>query len=934
MNKYIGRDRLDNFELYRLAGMQELIISNGYGSPIIGQIQDGTLGLALLTRDRVSLNTASMCRIFENTGLFPDISSEKGVFTGRDALTLLFQVMNIKINYTVRAKYYNANLNKYRHYSETEINVVIKDGVFVSGIIDKSSVGSKIYNGLYHRIYNKYGPHVCIEVIWQMQRLAINYLHLCGYTMHARDFRISHEQTEMIHKKELAILAESQLLNQSLEQGKIIAPTGKTIEEFYESNQIAVLNGTDAYNEYIHKGMDYENNHLYFCVYAGSKGSANNLAEVSAAYGQVLTKGERLRKKLSGRASHFYAMDSPDPRSRGFIINSYYRGLTPGDLISAAYQHRIGIIDKALSTADSGTKYREGISSLEGLVTNYFRGVQKGHKIRQLLYGGDGMDPRATCKTVSALIHIDTETLKKTSQNYEFEKLLQARDFMRKIFVQQNHKTNESIGSVGFIPVNIALILSDFENLQSSDNPKLLESKYKKVSEFIDNLHLMYFAKTTAKTPSYYLQMTSLFKAYLRYELRCELLAKYEISVIDAILKRIEETFVSNLEDPGACVGIRACQAISEPNTQQMLDSMHGRGGDNITNFKNIMSATAVNKLSNPSMEIYLTSSDKSDIDEFAVQIEMLVLDIFVDTYQIFYESISRIRHSKYRHETEMVKKFTKQIPPPNDLMNWCVRMEFNSNTLVSKSISIEEIYIEILKQFEYTYVVFETLNLMPVMRIYFRTEAIAHYGMNNTLEVNNFLTDLQKIVVRGIDGIITAIVKTKNTSVIENDKIVQKQVKYILTEGTNMPAVMFMKGVDLTRTRSNCINEMHEFFGITASRNLAVDDLRSAVEGAYYAHYTIFGDEMTSTDNFTALNRNGSTARHTSILSLIADSSFLRFLKAAAANGVTDEISSLNSAMIAGTNGKVGTTYTKITLNEGFMNEDLEEQMNDLENI
>ncbi len=968
MNAYLSPNNIVAYELQKMAGCQEVIISNGYGSPIIGQIQDGNLGLSLLTRDNVRLNLKNTCRLFDNIDLYPNFEEYTFPISGRDILTELFKICGVKINYSAKAIYYKPGLNTYRKYSKTEINVEIKDGVFLSGIIDKKAVGSKSYNGLYHRIYNKYGAQITMDMCWYMQQIAINYLYLCGYTMHLDDFNLGQAQIENIEKTELSIIAESIIHAENLHKGNIIPPPGKTTEEFYEQEQLKILVPSDSYNEYVHKGLDYENNHLYFAIHSGSKGSVNNLSEGSVACGQITVKNKRLYKKLGGRSSHFFPRDSTDPRARGFIANSYFKGLTPVDLVNSCYSARIGLIDKPLSTADSGSKYREAVSSLNSLILNHFRNVIKGNKLRQTLYGGDGMDTRATCKAVSGIIKLTNEQIQKITTSSkskdletktkdletksssktsvlenEYNTLIKARDFIRKVAINMEQRLMEPAGTYGFIPVNVQMILTDIKVAQEKVKiTTTTNNNYDIVVAFIKNIPRLYVNKNYKGTlPDYLNDSCKLFQSYLYYELRSEVVNKFETKYIEILIKLIENSFINNLEDPGACVGIRASQAISEPNTQRMLDSIHGKASNDILNFKNIMSAVAINKFKNAGMEIYLdesvvNTSSKEEVMLFAKKIEMLKFKYFINLYQIFYENFGQSIHPKYKHENAFVTERAKSITPPNDLTSWCVRLEFNIARMISQNITVEEIYLQIIKQFSYVYVVHETLNSQNVvMRIYLRQEAIYKYKLTESIEIKAFATDLLDLTVRGIYGIAAVDVISKEVHYV-NDKteLVSKSIYYIVTEGSNLAEILLLPEVDGTKTKSNVVKEMYELYGITAARNLVLDGLLESVKGAYYSHYTVFADEMCATTEFTGLNRNGSAARGTSICQLIADSSYMRFLKMAAKKGTVDLNNGPNSATIMGTTAKVGTNYNEIGINEEFIEKFIQEQESVLEDI
>ena len=934
MNGYFSKDKISAYDLARMGGVHEAIISNGYGAPMIGQVQDGTLGCALLTRDAMRLNMMSACRMFDNTGLFPTFEGRKFPISGRDVFTELFRICGVKINYSSKATYFKPNLNPYREYSPTEVNVEIKNGVFVSGIIDKKAVGSKAYNGLYHKIYNKYGAQITMDICWYMQQIAINFLFIAGFTMHLNDFNLGGEQYENILRTEKSIIAESQIHTENLHAGNIVPPPGKTTEEFYESEQRKILASSESYNEYIHKGLDYENNHLYFAIHSGSKGSTTNLAEGAIACGQISVRDKRLKKNLAGRSSHFFPRDSVDPRARGFITNSYFRGLSPVDLVNASYAHRIGLIDKALSTADSGTKYREAISSLDSLVTNFFRGVMKGQKLRQTLYGGDGMDPRGTFKTFCELARkTDSELNSLKTEPGELEALKSARNFLRKLYINFQERTEEPFGGFAYIPVNYPLILSDIVSSKSEGKP----ASYTIARDFIRNLPRLYFnAGYKGNLPDYANEACTLFQAYLTWELRSEVCKSLSQHQMDILLRLIENSFINNLEDAGACVGIRSAQAISEPNTQQMLDSIHGKAGNKIINFKNIMSATTAGKMKNASMEIYLRDPSKELTQAFAKKIEMLKFRYFVNTYQIFYESFANVVHPKYKHEIKIIRKRAELMQPPSDLTNWCIRFDFNISRLISQNVTIEDIYIQIIRSFEWTYIVHETLNSENLfIRVYLRQEAGSSYKLTESHELKVFAEDLLDLTIRGVNGIKGTEVKSREiTFVDETSALKTKSIYFVVTEGTNMSEILLYPEVDGRMTRSNAISEIQDFFGITCARNAAIDGLRGAVDGAYYSHYEVFADEMCSTHEFTALNRNGSASRGTSICQLIADSSFMRFLKLAVKKGKIDYNIGPNTSMIMGTTAKIGTNFAEVALNEEFVDSFANEQNEELENI
>jgi len=929
MNLFGSTDPETDFEMFKNAGSHELMISNGYGTPIVGQTQDGTLGLAMITRAHTRLSHKNACRMFNETGLFPQLNAK--IYTGHDILTVLFQHLQIYINFSRKSKYCNESFKKYRNYVESEERVVIKNGVFMSGIIDKECVGDRIYGGLNHVIYQKYGARVTMEIVWYMQRIAINYLNLVGYTIGIRDFLIDEREMEKIRMLDRAKMAKSELLTQNLHNGKVYAPSGKTVEEFYETEQLTILTGTETYNEFVHTGMDYEDNKLYFSIYSGTKGTGTNLTGSCVSYGQQTINGNRLDKKLSGRSTFFYHRDSPDPCSRGYIHNSLARGLNLSDMVCASFAERKGIIDKALGTARSGAKYRESISSLDSVILNNFRQVVKGKQLRQLLYCGDGMDPRATYRDVCELIYMKSDDIPATGA--EKETLLRDRDFMREILLNQSLRTDEKVGAMAHVPVNLKMIIEDVFNVDAHDL-KNFNSSAEQIEKFIADIPKLYFnSHYTGPIPEYIYDHCKWFQCYLRYALRSEVLKKLSQKQVQAVIKIIKKSFINNLENPGTCVGIRACQAISEPNTQQLLKSVHGVVGNLLATFENIMSATTPENDHNIGMSIYL--HEDVDIKKFAKNIEMVKFKEFVANYKIFFEYFGNITHPQYLHENKKIQEKLKFLnTPPTDLLAWCIRFEFQIDVIINKNISVEDIALELEKSFPYLYVVPETINAGNWMRVYIRNIATNAHDLSNSLFVQEFTEMLLEHIVRGVDGINSAHVCTKSSPQIENDEIVYNQIEYIRTSGSNLGVILLMPGVDTTRTRSSNVIEMQKYFGITTTKTIVIDDLRNSVPNAYYGHYTIYAEEMCSIGYVTALNRIGSAKRGTSRTQLIADSAPIKWCKDACAKGIMDNVIGPNSALIQGTNAKVGTNYNQVVLNTGFYEHLMQQQTSELQDL
>ena len=82
------------------------------------------------------------------------------------------------------------------------------------------------------------------------------------------------------------------------------------------------------------------------------------------------------------------------PAAKGFVLNSFYSGLTPTEFFFHTMGGREGLVDTAVKTAETGYMQRRLVKSLEDLVQQYDNTVRNSsNEVIQFVYGGDGLDP-------------------------------------------------------------------------------------------------------------------------------------------------------------------------------------------------------------------------------------------------------------------------------------------------------------------------------------------------------------------------------------------------------------------------------------------------------------------------------------------------------------------------------------------------------------
>lgn len=136
-----------------------------------------------------------------------------------------------------------------------------------------------------------------------------------------------------------------------------------------------------------------KNNRFLMIVNSGSKGSLINIAQMISCLGQQNVDGKRIPYGFDSRTLPHYSKFDDSPNARGYIENSYISGLTAPELFFHAMGGRIGLIDTAVKTSQTGYIQRRLIKGLEDLKVEYDMTVRNSvGKIIQFAYGDDGFD--------------------------------------------------------------------------------------------------------------------------------------------------------------------------------------------------------------------------------------------------------------------------------------------------------------------------------------------------------------------------------------------------------------------------------------------------------------------------------------------------------------------------------------------------------------
>ena len=145
----------------------------------------------------------------------------------------------------------------------------------------------------------------------------------------------------------------------------------KNISEEFENQILGILNTvTSKTGQLALTSMD-KNNRMLNMINSGSKGSDINMGQMIACVGQQNVDGKRIPYGFEDRTlPHFNKFDD-SPGARGFVESSYISGLSPEELFFHAMGGRVGLIDTAVKTSQTGYIQRRLVKSLEDLKIEY-----------------------------------------------------------------------------------------------------------------------------------------------------------------------------------------------------------------------------------------------------------------------------------------------------------------------------------------------------------------------------------------------------------------------------------------------------------------------------------------------------------------------------------------------------------------------------------
>lgn len=985
MNMHVPQSLQTVAELKELASVETQIITPATHKPIIALVQDNIIGSYLFTRydnyltKQEILDLLIWIKTFDGNIPKPDIPAETPI----DTLPKWFptykyvSLLNVDTNKT-RVDLWSGrtiftlilpdiNLNKkndsYKHeWQDTFMNnVVIESGVVKQGVFDKSILGTK-EQGLVHIIHNEYGADRAKQFLDDSQNLITNWMLMSGFSVGLGDLMAdegsANKMTDIISNKKKEVIK----VIEHVHQGILKNETGQPNSAEFETQILSQL--SNAMNEAGKIGTIYldSNNRMINLVNSGSKGSDINIGQMIACVGQQSVDGKRIPYGFTDRTlPHFHKYDD-GAAARGFVENSFVKGLTPTEFFFHAMGGREGLIDTAVKTSETGYIQRRLVKGMEDIRVEFDYSVRNanGH-IVQFLYGEDGIDPTSIEKQILPSVRMSFLELEDTYK-------LRADDNWKRYLDSKTYSTFSKYSSdylTDHFNTSFKTIIDDKRYLiEHVKKGKLLESdviyypinikrlvlnttrKFKKTNK--SNLDPIYIIEKIKELETKLTLTNNLFGENQMFMMlvRCYLSPKVLINELhmhrpafDFIVGNIIQQFFHSVSQPGDLVGVISAQSIGEPSTQMTLNTFHFAGVSSksqvtrgLSRFKELLSTTKNSK--NPYLTVYLKEHYAGDKDKaYAVinDITIIMIKDLIETTEIYFEPDANIENVNSIYT--MFPDIATDTDVDSHINPWVLQLKLDRKKLVDKNIKMMDIYYAITSTFNKTtddikcvftddnagQLIFkiQSINSSPDDHCDIEEDTIC---MLRSLEK----TILNDIVLNGVKGITNATMYKDDDNYVYNldSNTFEPSPQWIIeTEGANLMDIFKHPSIDHSITISSDIHEVYEILGVEAARSLLINEINEifSQSSSYvnHRHLALLADVITNKGGLMSIDRHGINKSDRGPLAKCSFEETPDIIARAAIFGELDNVKGVSSNIMLGQEVPIGTGSVDILFDE-----------------
>ena len=985
MNMHVPQSLQTVTELKELASVETQIITPATHKPIIALVQDNIIGSYLFTRydnyltKEEILDLLIWIKTFDGNLPEPDIPSGTSLqklpkwFPTYKYLSKLDTINNKTIVdlWSGRTIFTlilpNINLNKkndsYKHdwQDKSMNNVIIESGKVIDGVFDKSILGTK-EQGLVHIIHNEYGADRAKQFLDDSQNLITNWMLMSGFSVGLgdlmADIESANKMSDIISNKKKEVIK----VIEHVHKGILKNETGQPNSDEFETQILSQL--SNAMNEAGKIGTIYldSNNRMINLVNSGSKGSDINIGQMIACVGQQSVDGKRIPYGFTDRTlPHFHKYDD-GAMARGFVENSFVKGLTPTEFFFHAMGGREGLIDTAVKTSETGYIQRRLVKGMEDIRVEFDYSVRNanGH-IVQFLYGEDGIDPTSIEKQILPSVkmtfleleekyklqvddnwkrYLDAKTFSKYSKHSEDFLTNQYNTYFKSIIddkrylIEHLRKGKLLESDIIYYPINLKRLVLNTKRRFKKTNKSNIDPIY--IIEKIEELEKKLTLTNNLFGENQMFMM--LVRCYLSPKVLIQELHIHK-PAFDFIIGNIIQQFFNSVSQPGDLVGVISAQSIGEPSTQMTLNTFHFAGVSSksqvtrgLSRFKELLSTTKNSK--SPYLTIFIKdqyAGDKDKAYQVINDISIITIKDLIESTKIYFEPTTENQniHSIYN----MFQTIEADVHCNSSVNPWVLQLTLDRKKMVEKNIKMIDIYYAIISKFNS-----QNDNIRCIYTddnagdLIFKIQSIncltdeTDDQEEDTIYMLRSLEDtlLNDIVLNGIMGISNASMYKDDDNYkynLDSNSFEPSPQWIIETSGTNLMDIFKHPYIDQTMTISSDIHEVYEILGVEAARTLLINEINEifSQSSSYvnHRHLALLADVITNKGGLMSIDRHGINKSDRGPLAKCSFEETPDIIARAAIFGELDNVKGVSSNIMLGQEVPIGTGSVDILFDE-----------------
>ena len=885
MNIHVPQSEQTKAEIQEVMMIEKNIISSQSNKPVIGIIQDSLLGTFKITsrdtfiRKELFMNIMMKLKVSNYNLPKPTIHKPKELWTGKQVFDLILPSINLR---RFTPQHTSEDIPS---FSVNDSEVYIKNGKLITGQLCKKSIGAT-EGGIIHITWLDCGSMAANDFISQTQYLINCWLQETGFSIGAGDIFANERSNEAVDE---IVRNAKEKVNQIITIGK----RNNLKRSVYEPKINQVLNNAVAQSgRQVELNTTLDNN-IKTTVTSGSKGSILNIAQIMGCVGQQNVAGKRVALGYTDRVLPHFEQNDIGPAAKGFVENSYKKGLTPYEFYYHAMCGREGVIDTAVKTSETGYIQRRLVKAMEDLQVFHDKTLRNSiGDVVQFVYGQDGMD--AT--------YLISENFKLWNSDKEFSEMFVERS-TPKDEISNLREIKENIKCTTLkSPVHIHrlldTILIKYKKKCATLSPKFI---YENLCSTLKELTIYYHKKQNDLLDKFNYNAVYVLHSMLRIIISSKQVRKVHQLSKEAfvdLLECIKFEFQRSLVSTGEMVGTTSAQSLGEVTTQLTLNTFHNAGNSSknatlgVPRLKEIINVSK--NIKTPMMNLRLKDeyNTKESAEKIAAELEFTNLKSLVKSYKVIQNTNSDYSDLYLSMPAEYEDEYCDLI----------IQYSFDRDILQKKKLSLLDISVVLLKQYQdIIYVTHNNENceelLMDIHII--KTEEMILINIERYIRV--LCHKLQhECVIQGSSEIKQTYISEENNNFV------------IETDGSCIDFMMNNKYFDYTKIKTNDINNVLEVLGVEAARTLLLAELRKVIEfdGTYVnmRHFLTLVDTMTYKGDIMAITRHGINKSNTGPLMKCSFEETVDVLTEAAIFSETDSLKGVTENIIVGKMSKVGT--------------------------